>query len=63
MKAQHYGATEPTAEQANLNGLGWPTMDAQAYALAQALGLEPDGLAGLLPAPHTLDHLAAWDLV
>lgn len=63
MTGKHYGAAEATPEQQRLNARGWPTASAEAYALALAVGVEPDGFAALPAAPHTLDHLGAIDLL
>lgn len=63
MTGKHYGAEEPTPDQQRLNDRGWPTASAEAYALALAVGVEPDAFDGLPAAPHTLDHLAAFDLL
>ncbi len=63
MTGKHYGAEEPTPDQQRLNARGWPTASAEAYALALAVGVEPDRFAELPAAPDTLDHLAAFDLL
>lgn len=63
MTGKHYGAELPTPDQQRLNAEGWPTASAEAFALAIARGVEPDAFCELPAAPHTLDHLAAIDLL
>lgn len=63
MTGKHYAAELPTPDQQRLNARGWPTVSAEAFAKAIALGVEPDRFAELPAAPHTLDHLAAIDLL